>query len=71
MFNVYFQNNCKDRRLIGAKETHEEAIMVIRDFLKSKNYDSPYWRSWVDDKNLEWFDVGSWSEFFIIEKTTN
>ncbi len=68
MYEVYFRDSAGNRRLLDTVDTHEAAIKVIRKFLEEKNFHAPYWRSWVDNENFEWFDVGSHTEFFLIKK---
>lgn len=42
----------------------EEVSQKIQKFLEEHNYKSYYTRSWEENGEM-WFDVGSWSEFFI------
>lgn len=52
-------------REIGTAETSTECYKIINNFLKERNYKSPYWRiSKYDDH--EWIDVGSHTQFFEI-----
>lgn len=68
MAKLYFQNSYGDRRVIGNCENSQEVFKQINDFLNAHNYKSHYCRSWVQD-DMTWYDVGSWSEFFIWDKT--
>lgn len=43
-----------------------EALKVIKNFLDERNYKSYYTRMWTDENGARWFDVGSWSEFFVM-----
>lgn len=67
---LYFYNSRGERRLIGEPTTQEGANMLIHSFLKAHNYRSYYTRMWEENGEL-WYDVGSHSEFFILNKTSN
>ena len=61
---VFFTNKT-EKRLIGNCETVQDGYKIITNFLKERNYESPYWRmSRYEDH--EWIDVGSYTEFFEI-----
>ena len=61
--NVYYiKGNIK--KPIGRAETKEEVQVVISEYLKNKNYNPPYIRSWQQE-DCWWYDVGSWSEFIL------
>ena len=40
---------------------------LIRSHLDAKlpNFKVFYWRSWIDDKQVKWFDFGSYSKFYL------
>lgn len=53
------------QRVLGYFDTKEDAEKCIASFLKDKNYESPYYRIIHFDNKLT-YDVGSWSEFFVL-----
>lgn len=64
---VLFENSYGERRIISEIKNEDEVYSVINNFLKQHNYKSPYVRSWEQD-GYKWYDVGSHSEFFLLEK---
>lgn len=62
---LYF---CKTEgvRLIAEVETEDEAWQEINKFCKDRNYTIPYVRTWIAE-NKKHFDVGCWSQKFILE----
>lgn len=65
---VDFENSLGVVREIGRAKTMKEADDIIQSFLDARNYKSPYWRKWLDNKDRTKIkvDVGSWTEFFYI-----
>ena len=63
---LYFQNSRGVERLIAELSNREEVVKEINKFLDDHNYKSYYTRVWEDDGRLV-FDVGSHTEFFILE----
>ena len=63
---LYFQNSRGVERLIAEASNREEVVKEINKFLYDHNYKSYYTRVWEDDGRLV-FDVGSHTEFFILE----
>lgn len=62
-----FINSEKKERELGIFPTTESAEECIREFLKSHNFKSYYFKvTLFPDKYV--YDVGSWSEFFVIYK---
>lgn len=68
MAALMFQNSRGNRRQIAMCETMKEVMTEIRKFLDAHEYKSYYIRTWIDEDKT-WFDVGSWSEFFIWENS--
>lgn len=68
---LYFEDRYEKRHLIAEKPTREELIKCMWNFIheKNPNFKVYYTRSWINDEKLEVLDVGSWSEFFLIEKS--
>lgn len=60
-----FCNSENKERVLGIFETKEEANAEIRKFLNEHHYTSHYWRI-ITFHDKEVYDVGSWSEFFIL-----
>lgn len=67
MMTLYFQNSQSIRRVIAIVENKEDAFREISKFCAARDYKPPYYRSWMEDEE-EWYDVGSWSEFFILKE---
>ena len=63
---LYFKNP-REKRFLGEFETLKEIDEFIDQFLEERNFKSYYTRvNEIDENSIE-LDVGSWSEFFIIE----
>jgi hypothetical protein len=60
---LYFIKSNRERLCLSDVDTEDEAIKIINQFLKDKNYTSYYMRSNKYDNHIQ-YDVGSWSEFF-------
>ncbi len=63
---LYFLNSRNKERLIAEPLSREECFGEIHKFLDEHNFKSRYQRVWEEEGRI-WVDVGSWSEFFIIE----
>ena len=63
---LYFENSQGLRREIGRPQSTEEIFQLIKDFLKAHNYKSYYTRIWKNEEDEIYYDVGSWSEFFVL-----
>ena len=63
---LYFQNSHGIERLIAEPLNKEEVNNEINKFLDDHNFKSYYTRVWEADGRLV-FDVGSHTEFFILE----
>ena len=66
---LYFENSQGKERLIAECETAREVYKKIDKFLDEHNYKSYYSRSWEEDGRIK-IDVGSWSEFFLVDGIT-
>ena len=64
---LYFENSKGERKLIAEPTTEEEANKEIHKFCEERNFKIYYIRTWRDSNSLKVFDVGSWSEFFLLE----
>lgn len=62
---LYFENSRGERRLIGEPSSSEESMKIIYDFCEERNFKIYYVRTSVTPEGEKWYDVGSWSEFFI------
>ena len=63
---LYFENSRGVERLIAEVSTEEEAFKEINKFLDEHNYKSYYFRTWMSN-GVKYFDVGSWSERFLLK----
>ena len=66
---LYFENSRGEERLIAKCETAKDVGKEIQKFLDDHNYKSYYSRSWEVDGRIK-IDVGSWSEFFLVDGIT-
>ena len=69
MYRVIFQNSKQEERQIGLASDYENANKIINKFLDEHNFKSYYTRGWIENGRM-WLDVGSWTEFFILEEIT-
>ena len=63
---LLFQDSHDEERVIAEPSNKEEVNKEINKFLDDHNFKSYYTRVWEADGRLI-FDVGSWSEVFILE----
>ena len=65
---LYFENSRSVKRKIGQPKDLEEALHIINKFCDDRGFPIYYTRMWDEDgvKNI---DVGSHTEFFILEDT--
>lgn len=63
---LFFQNRYGKERLIAEPSNREEVNREINKFLDDHNFKSYYTRVWEENNRLI-FDVGSWSELFVLE----
>ena len=64
---LYFENSKCKRRLIAEPETHEGVWEQIHAFCEERNFKIYYIRTWMEPDGLKWYDVGSHTEFFILD----
>jgi len=64
---LYFENSYGDRRIIAEPETEDEAWKEIHKFCHDRCFAIQYVREWRDTDGLKWYDVGSHTEFFILD----
>lgn len=64
---LIFQNSRGEERVIAEPTNREEISKEINKFLDDHNYKSYYMNVCEDDNGRLRIDVGSWSEFMIIE----
>lgn len=71
---LYFEDKYARLKELANVKSRKDAGMVIADFLAQHNYKSYYTRNWVRTvrENLYYvvYDVGSHSEFFLVEFDT-
>ena len=58
-------------RVISTPNSREETIKDINKFCDDRNFKINYIRSWKINEYTTKFDVGSWSEFFLLEDKWN
>lgn len=63
---LYFENSNGKRRVIASPRTRDDAWGIIHAFCEERKFKIHYVRTWKDPDNNEIYDVGSWSEFFIL-----
>ena len=63
---LFFKNGKGEERVIAEPSNREEVNKEINKFIDDHNFKSYYKRVWETDGRLI-FDVGSWSEVFILE----
>jgi hypothetical protein len=63
--NFYFKRSNGEEILLAENITQEQAFVKMKEFMDSHNYKSYYTRTTYRD-NERWYDVGSWSEFFVL-----
>ena len=66
---LIFQNSRGEERVIAEPQDKKEAVKEINKFLDDHNFKSYYTRIWEENGRLI-YDVGSWSEFMVIEGMT-
>ena len=68
---LWFKRSNGERVFLTRVKDKNEAFLRINEFLKEHNYTCYYMRTWMDeDENVTWIDVGSHTEFFILEEIT-
>ena len=76
---LYFKNSNGQYKLLSNKikgdinkivteKVDDEIYRIIRAFIKNHNYKSYYTRVWQTENNDVYFDVGSWTEFFVVSE---
>ena len=63
---LYFRNGRGEERVIAEPTDEKECHKEIQKFLDEHNFKSYYTRTWTEADGSKWYDVGSWSEFFIV-----
>lgn len=66
---LYFKRSNDELIYVDDCSTRVEMFEKMNNFLSQYNYTPPYVRMWRTGENQEkvQLDVGSWSEFFIVE----
>ena len=64
---LYFENSYGASRIIAEPKTEEEAMREIHKFCEDRNFKIYYTRTWRDDNGFKVYDVGSHSEFFLLD----
>lgn len=66
---LYFENSRGQRRVVAEPQTEDEAWREIHEFCNERKFTIFYVREWRDPDGLKWYDVGSHTEFFILDNT--
>lgn len=72
---LYYRNSYGMEKVIGNPKIQEDISEIKKEigqtidaFLKQHNYTSYYTHIWYNQEREEWiYDVGSWSEFFVLK----
>ena len=64
---LYFENSYGQIRVIAEPQTEEEAWRDIHKFCEDRNFKVCYVREWVESNGLRYYDVGSHTEYFILD----
>ena len=66
---LFFQNANGNERVIANVDNADEAMIEIKKFCDERDFKIPYYRYYgsLDDNGIK-YDVGSWSEFFVLRK---
>lgn len=65
---LYFENSMGERRIIAEVSCEAEAIDEIYNFCNDRNFKIYYVRSYETPEGEKVYDVGSWSERFILKR---
>ena len=65
---LYFERSNGEREYVSNTRNRDEAISLIYEDLHARNpnFKIYYIRSWKNESNEEVFDIGSWSQFYIL-----
>lgn len=66
VYVLTFKHSNGNLTVLGKFASHEDAIKAMYSFLEEHNFKSYYTRMSVLPDGTEWYDVGSWTEFFTI-----
>lgn len=64
---LYFENSRGEKRLIAEPQTEQEAMKVIKEFCDERDFKIYYTRAWKTPDGYKKYDVGSHTEFFILD----
>lgn len=65
MKKLYFKDNNGNMRLLDyTADTEQQAIAGIYDFCRQHKFEPFYVRTWKKNEKW-WYDVGSYTEFFV------
>lgn len=65
---LYFENSLGKKRLLKKVKSEKEALEEINRFCEERGFEIFYIRSWNNDKGDTTYDVGSHTEFFILNR---
>lgn len=64
---VYFKRSNGELIKLGEAHNQKEVRKIISKHLEEHNFKSYYWRWWREHNGLWMCDIGSWSEFYVVE----
>ena len=64
---LYFKNTYGQRRVIAEPSSRVEAQKEMYKFCNDRSFVIHYIRTWRDGDGLEVYDVGSHTEFFLLD----
>lgn len=64
---LYFENSRGKRRLIAEPKMEDDVTKIINEFCEERNFKIHYIRTWIDGEGLRVYDVGSHTEFFLLD----
>lgn len=67
---LWLQRSNGERQQLGEFEVEQEATKAMFEFCRERNFHVYYTRVWTENSE-KWFDVGSWTEYFIITDFEN
>ena len=65
---LYFEHSNGEREYVSNARNRDEAISLIYEDLhiRNPNFKVYYIRSWKNESDEEVWDIGSWSQFYIL-----
>lgn len=69
-YEITFKRSNGERKHVAFVEAEpdtarKEVVRIINEFCDERRFNIPYLRIW-NKSDETWFDVGSWTEFFVV-----